>query len=101
MTDAIVSAYKRLVETVGAFNEKWPALVVGGMIWRIPLLSEQRTPSRINVQVLTGTDAIKAAVRWLVEQGFESASKTNIRSACTGKMKTAYGFRWQFAEGGV
>ena len=46
-------------------------------------------------------DAIKAAVRWLVEQGFESASKTNIRSVCTGKMKTAYGFRWQFAEGGV
>lgn len=67
MTDAIVSAYKRLVETVGAFNEKWPALVVGGMIWRIPLLSEQRTPSRINVQVLTGTDAIKAAVEALRE----------------------------------
>ncbi|CAM3181572.1 replication terminus site-binding protein [Pseudomonas floridensis] len=67
MTDAIVSAYKRLVETVGAFNEKWPALVVGGMIWRIPLLAEQRTPSRINVQVLTGTDAILAAVEALRE----------------------------------
>lgn len=67
MTDAIVSAYKRLVETVGAFNEKWPALVVGGMIWRIPLLAEQRTPSRINVQVLTGIDAIEAAVEALRE----------------------------------
>ncbi len=67
MTDAIVSAYERLVETVGAFNEKWPALVVGGMIWRIPLLTEQRTPSRISVQVLTGTDAIKAAVEALRE----------------------------------
>lgn len=60
MADAIVSAYKRLIETVGAFNEKWPALVVGGMVWRIPLLTEQKTPSRINVQALTGPEAIKA-----------------------------------------
>ncbi|MCC9289427.1 replication terminus site-binding protein [Pseudomonas aeruginosa] len=62
MTDANVSAYERLVVTVDAFNEQWPALVVGGMICRIPLLTELRTPSGINVQVLSGTDAIKAAV---------------------------------------
>lgn len=67
MTDAIVAKYQRLVEAVGAFNEKWPALVVDGMIWRIPLLTEQRTPSRINVQVLAGVDAIKAAVEALRE----------------------------------
>lgn len=46
-------------------------------------------------------DAIKAATRWLVEQGFTSAAKANVRSACQGKMKTAYGYRWQFVEGGV
>ncbi|WP_432780645.1 DNA replication terminus site-binding protein (plasmid) [Pseudomonas corrugata] len=69
MTDAIVAKYQRLVETVGAFNEKWPALVVDGTIWRIPLLTEQRTPSRINVQVLAGIDAINAAVEAL--RGFE------------------------------
>lgn len=62
MSDAIVTAYQRLVETVNAFNTKWPALVVGGMIWRIPLLTEQRTPSRIDVQVLTGDEAIQTAV---------------------------------------
>ena len=46
-------------------------------------------------------DAIKAAVRWLIEQGFASASKSNIKAVCTGKMKTAYGYRWQFSDGGV
>ena len=46
-------------------------------------------------------DAIKAAVRWLIEQGFASASKANIKAVCTGKMKTAYGYRWQFSDGGV
>lgn len=67
MAYAIVSAYKRLIETVGAFNEKWPALVVGGTVWRIPLLTEQKTPSRINVQALTGPEAIKASVEALRE----------------------------------
>ncbi|AVK02522.1 replication terminus site-binding protein [Pseudomonas aeruginosa] len=81
MTEAIVSAYERLVETVGAFNEKWPALVVGGMIWRIPLLTEQRTPSQINVQLLTGTDAIKAAVAALheFERDLDQAPGTVLR----------------------
>jgi hypothetical protein len=45
-------------------------------------------------------DAIKAAVRWLVELGFVSASKANIRTVCQGKSKSAYGFHWRFAEGG-
>lgn len=44
-------------------------------------------------------DAIKAATRWLVEQGFKSAAKANIRSVCQGKMKTAYGYKWQFVDG--
>lgn len=81
MTEAIVSAYERLVETLGAFNEKWPALVVGGMIWRIPLLTEQRTPSQINVQLLTGTDAIKAAVAALheFERDLDQAPGTVLR----------------------
>lgn len=62
MNDTIIAAYERLVATVKAFNERWPALVVDGVIWRIPLLTEQRTPSQINVQIVTGADAIKAAV---------------------------------------
>ncbi|ANF89302.1 Replication terminus site binding protein (plasmid) [Pseudomonas antarctica] len=63
MNDTIIAAYERLVATVRAFNDRWPSLVVDGMIWRIPLLTEQRTPSRINVQIVTGADAIKAAVK--------------------------------------
>lgn len=62
MNDTIIAAYERLVATVKAFNERWPALVVDGVIWRIPLLTEQRTPSRINVQIVTGAEAIKAAI---------------------------------------
>ena len=41
-------------------------------------------------------DSIKAAVRWLVSRGFTSASPGNLRSACTGKLKTAYGFKWEY-----
>lgn len=62
MNDEINSAYERLVAAVRIFNEIWPTLVVDGVIWRIPLLTEQRTPSRINVQLVTGAAAIKAAV---------------------------------------
>lgn len=42
-------------------------------------------------------DSIKAAVRWLVARGFSSASPGNLRSACAGKLKTAYGFTWAYA----
>jgi hypothetical protein len=38
------------------------------------------------------------AERWLRENGFPAASRTNISSCCSGRLKTAYGFTWQFAE---
>lgn len=39
-----------------------------------------------------------AAQEWLRCNGYPAAQKTNITSCCTGKLKTAYGFTWQFAE---
>ena len=34
---------------------------------------------------------------WLRDNGYASASRSNIVSCCTGKLKSAYGFTWQFA----
>lgn len=39
-----------------------------------------------------------AAQQWLRDNGYPSAGKSNITSCCTGKLKTAYGFSWQFAD---
>lgn len=38
------------------------------------------------------------AESWLRENGFPTATRTNIVSCCTGRLKTAYGFSWCFAE---
>lgn len=37
------------------------------------------------------------AEAWLRDNGFPAANRSNISSCCTGKLKTAYGFTWQFA----
>lgn len=39
-----------------------------------------------------------SAEKWLRENGYPSAYRTNIVSCCTGNLKTAYGFTWQFAD---
>ena len=62
MTQSIVLAFERLTAAVTALNAKWPSLVVAGRAWRIPLLSEQKTPSNIAVQSITGMEAITAAI---------------------------------------
>lgn len=38
------------------------------------------------------------AEAWVRDNGYPKASKANIVSCCTGKLKTAYGFTWKFAE---
>jgi hypothetical protein len=38
-----------------------------------------------------------AAVEWLKENGYPSASSGNISTCCSGRLKTAYGFTWKFA----
>lgn len=37
------------------------------------------------------------AANWLRDNGFPTASRCNIISCCTGKLKTAYGFTWSHA----
>jgi len=38
------------------------------------------------------------AEKWLRDNGKPAASRANIVSCCTGKLKTAYGFTWRYAS---
>jgi group I intron endonuclease len=38
------------------------------------------------------------AARWLHQNGFPKASNSALVSVCKGKQKTAYGFRWKYAD---
>lgn len=58
----IKRAYEQMVETVTAFNQSWPTLVVAGKVWHLPILQEQRTPDVIEVKALEGQQAIDATV---------------------------------------
>lgn len=40
----------------------------------------------------------RQAVEWLVSSGKANAVQSNISSACRGRVKTAYGFQWSFAD---
>lgn len=40
--------------------------------------------------------SVKEAMRWLRSSGFDSAAASNIRAACQKKLKTAYGFSWNY-----
>ncbi|CAG8863397.1 hypothetical protein PS627_00335 [Pseudomonas fluorescens] len=62
MYDDIKRSYKELTEAVHAFNAAWPSLVIDGKVWQLPLLQEQRTPDVIEVQALTGQQAIEATI---------------------------------------
>ncbi|MBA1204154.1 DNA replication terminus site-binding protein [Pseudomonas capeferrum] len=62
MTHSIVAAYESLVDAMAVFNARWPSLVIDGTVWKLPLLSEQKTPAQIPVDCVTGPSAIAAAV---------------------------------------
>lgn len=62
MTQAIVTAYEDLVAAIGTLNARWPSLVISGCVWKLPLLSEQKTPAQIPVDYIEGPSAIAAAV---------------------------------------
>lgn len=42
-------------------------------------------------------DCLQDAAKWLRENGRPKATQSNISSACTGNLKTAYGYRWEHA----
>ena len=62
MTQAIVTAYENLVVAITALNAQWPSHVVSGCVWKLPLLSEQKTPAQIPVEYIDGAPAIAATV---------------------------------------
>lgn len=61
MLDDIKEAGRRLEQAVGEFNDRWPGLVVDGVVWDLPLLAEQKTPDEIAVTRLDGHVAIAKA----------------------------------------
>jgi hypothetical protein len=42
--------------------------------------------------------SVAAAVDWLVQDGFEKASKSAVTECCQGKRKTAYGYKWIYTK---
>jgi hypothetical protein len=67
MYEEIQGAFARLQSALQAFNHIWPNHVVSGVIWRLPLLTEQRTPDTIQVERLVGQEAVETAQMSLVE----------------------------------
>ncbi|GGM30985.1 DNA replication terminus site-binding protein [Pseudomonas asuensis] len=63
MYEAIVDAYTELNQKVITFNKVWPSLVVDGHVWTLPVLNEPRTPDVIEVEHLSGAEAVDLAVR--------------------------------------
>lgn len=61
MYDDIRNAYIELREALVRFNSQWPAQVVSGVVWRLPLLTEQKAPDVISVQRYEGKDAVQQA----------------------------------------
>lgn len=66
MHERIEVAYRVLHEAIAAFNEQWPKLVISGAVWRLPLLTAQKTPDEIAVELLQGEEAISATQRALL-----------------------------------
>ncbi|MBW6124714.1 replication terminus site-binding protein [Pseudomonas aeruginosa] len=61
MHERIQAAYTQMRRAIIAFNDRWPSLVISGVVWRLPLLTEQKTPDLIPVERLEGKDAVIAA----------------------------------------
>ncbi|TKD35138.1 replication terminus site-binding protein [Azotobacter chroococcum] len=60
MYSEIQDTFARLQSTLHAFNLLWPEHVIAGMVWRLPLLTEQRTPDTLQVERLVGQAAVDA-----------------------------------------
>lgn len=61
MLDSIRRAHQALVDATQLFNAQWPAAVVAGEVWTLPLLSTQKALDVITPQRLCGPEAIAAA----------------------------------------
>ncbi len=57
--------------------------------------AERRKPILCSNGMLFGHSS--EAELWLRDSGKPTASRTNIVSCCTGRLKTAYGFTWRYA----
>lgn len=68
LTD-ITALHASLVSKIEAFSHVWPALVVSGKVWQLPLLAEQKSPDLIEVEALEGGAAIEATLHAM--QAFE------------------------------
>jgi hypothetical protein len=62
MYSDIVTTHRLLCSKLHAFNEAWPSLVVTGKVWRLPLLTEQKSLDYIEAKALDGVDAINATL---------------------------------------
>lgn len=60
MYEEIQNTFTRLQSTLKTFNLFWIDHIVSGMVWRLPLLREQRTPDTIQVERLVGQMAMDA-----------------------------------------
>ncbi|MFD2408174.1 DNA replication terminus site-binding protein [Azorhizophilus paspali] len=67
MYEEIQGAFARLQSVLHAFNLSWPDHVVDGAVWRLPLLTEQRTPDTLQVKRLVGQTAVDATQIALAE----------------------------------
>ncbi|MGV6477441.1 DNA replication terminus site-binding protein [Azotobacter vinelandii] len=67
MYEEIQGAFARLKTALHDFNLTWPDHVVSGVVWRLPLLTEQRTPDILQAERLSGHAAVDATRRALVE----------------------------------
>lgn len=62
MYDDIRNAYTDLREALVRFNLHWPSQVQSGVVWRLPLLKEQKAPDVISIERLDGGDAVREAL---------------------------------------
>ena len=67
MVEEIREVHARLKEALASFDDTWPALIEDGVVWRLPLLAEQKTPDFIPVERLVGEDAVSAARQAFIE----------------------------------
>lgn len=61
MISDIKQVYLELRDAMLEFNRVWPAEVETGVVWRLPLLKEQKALDRIDVERLDGEEAIRVA----------------------------------------
>ena len=57
-------------------------------------------PSKFKVKTLCGVhfDSPKLAIAWISRNGYPKAQAANIVSCCRGRVKTAYGYQWEYVK---